>query len=183
MAVGTGTSLALSSLLSLLLFAGMQMYSRQLASTEWLTIQGGLLGSGLFVFSLTAFNNLENLVFGKGFQAKIFPEKSQDREMIFGTELVASTCPPHRVLAIVQGICSRPAHVVPHSPTQVPPALLCLLLALLASGLIHRVCVTTCFIFSMVGLYYINKISSTLYQAAAPVLTPARVTGKGKKRN
>ncbi|XP_041253198.1 keratinocyte-associated protein 2 [Onychostruthus taczanowskii] len=54
MAVGTGTSLALSSLLSLLLFAGMQMYSRQLASTEWLTIQGGLLGSALFVCSLTA---------------------------------------------------------------------------------------------------------------------------------
>lgn len=52
-AVNTGTSLVLSSLLSVLVFAGMQMFSKQLASTEWLTILGGFLGSVLFICSLT----------------------------------------------------------------------------------------------------------------------------------
>lgn len=52
-AVNTSTSLVLSSLLSVLVFAGMQMFSKQLGSTEWLTILGGFLGSVLFICSLT----------------------------------------------------------------------------------------------------------------------------------
>uniref|UniRef100_A0A670JJ57 Dolichyl-diphosphooligosaccharide--protein glycosyltransferase subunit KCP2 n=1 Tax=Podarcis muralis TaxID=64176 RepID=A0A670JJ57_PODMU len=200
MAVGTGTSLVLSSLLCLLLFTGMQMYSRQLASSEWLTIQGGLLGSALFIFSLTAFNNLENLIFGKGFQAKIFPESKLNgfRVIIFFSERWGAEKSAGLYVAaggwliwggFFWGGCLQNNNFssffspLPKRTSFSSAVITCLLLALFASGLIHRVCVTTCFIFSMIALYYINKISSTLYQSTTPVPVVAKTVSKGRKRN
>ena len=55
-----------------------------------------------------------------------------------------------------------------------PEVLVCFLLAMFACGMVHRVCVTTCFMFSCVALYYVNNMSTSKY-AVAPA--PA----KGKK--
>ena len=52
-AVSSVMSLALSGTLSVVLFAGMQMFRQQLSSVEYLTVFGGLLGSFLFVLLLT----------------------------------------------------------------------------------------------------------------------------------
>lgn len=60
-----------------------------------------------------------------------------------------------------------------------PEVIACLLLALFASGMVHRVCVTTCFIFSCIALYYVNSLSTAKYTIAAPAATQA----KGKKNN
>jgi len=61
-----------------------------------------------------------------------------------------------------------------------PEVVLCLFAAMFASGLVHRVCVTTCFLFSMMDLYYINKLSQTTY---APVAIAAAAAKTAKKKN
>ncbi|CAF1177642.1 unnamed protein product [Adineta ricciae] len=51
-----------------------------------------------------------------------------------------------------------------------PEVISCLFISMICSGFVHRVCVTTCVIFSMIALYYINRISSNTYGSAT---TPA----------
>ncbi|XP_072031541.1 dolichyl-diphosphooligosaccharide--protein glycosyltransferase subunit KCP2-like [Amphiura filiformis] len=130
MAVSSTISLLLSATLAVVTFAGMQMFHTQLASTEWMTILGGFIGSLLFIFILTAMGNFLAVIFGKSYQMKILPEVG-----------------------------------------------LCLGAALFASGLVHRVCITTCFLFSLVAMYYINKISGAKYAPPPQVMS----TGKRKK--
>ncbi|XP_064609844.1 keratinocyte-associated protein 2-like [Liolophura sinensis] len=131
MALPSGISALISSTLTILLFAAMQMFRHQLASTEYLTVAGGFIGSLLFILMLTAVGNFESSAFGKGFQTKLFPE-----------------------------------------------VILCLVAAMFASGLVHRVCATTCMIFSLVALYYMNRIALTKYAPVVATATPAK-----KKRN
>ncbi|KAK2585562.1 hypothetical protein KPH14_010200 [Odynerus spinipes] len=124
MSVTSGISFVLSSILTVLLFSGMQMYRSWLTSSQLHTILAGYIGSLLFVFVLTALGNLEATVFGKSFQQKLFPE------VVFS-----------------------------------------LIISLIASGLVHRVATTTCFLFSMVALYYINRISQETYAVSVPTMS------------
>jgi len=66
-----GNSFIVSSIMSLLIFSGMQVYRSLLASTQMLTIFAGFTGSLLFVFLLTAVANLEKAMFGINFQTKL----------------------------------------------------------------------------------------------------------------
>ena len=65
------SSFPVASILALLTFSGMQWAKPLLASSQSMTLLGGFLGSILFVFLLTAIGNLEQVMFGKGFQTKL----------------------------------------------------------------------------------------------------------------
>uniref|UniRef100_T1IPA8 Uncharacterized protein n=1 Tax=Strigamia maritima TaxID=126957 RepID=T1IPA8_STRMM len=50
-----------------------------------------------------------------------------------------------------------------------PEVIFCLILALTASGMVHSVCITTCLIFSLISLYYVNRISQSKYVMSSAV--------------
>ncbi|CAF1021487.1 unnamed protein product [Adineta steineri] len=44
-----------------------------------------------------------------------------------------------------------------------PEVVISLFVSVICCAFVHRVCVTTCIIFSLIALYYINRISTTTY--------------------
>ncbi|CAL8088386.1 unnamed protein product [Orchesella dallaii] len=65
-----------------------------------------------------------------------------------------------------------------------PEIVSCLVLALIASGRVHGVCITTCFLFSLTTLYYVNRISHKTYGhhgASAAAVNPSAQSSHKKK--
>ncbi|KAJ0182611.1 hypothetical protein K1T71_001980 [Dendrolimus kikuchii] len=131
MAMNSATSFVLSSILTILLFSGMQMYKPVLVKSPITIIFGGYLGSVMFMFFVTAVGNLEATLFGKNFQLKL------------------------------------------------PEIVISMAISLIAAGMVHRICFTTCLIFSIITIYYMNKLSQKTYAAAAPV--PAQLKSRRHK--
>ncbi len=106
-----------------------------------------------FLRSFKAIGNFEKLLFGAGFQVKLVPEsKSIIYNETLGTDL-------RLILFFFFKV------------------LFALVVSMAVSGSVHRVCVTTCLLFSLLALYYMNKISQTLYG----VTVTAAVQQKKKK--
>ncbi|EEB10394.1 Keratinocytes-associated protein, putative [Pediculus humanus corporis] len=58
-----------------------------------------------------------------------------------------------------------------------PEVSFCLAVSLFAASMIHRVCITTCVLFSIPALYYMNKLSQKVHT------TPVVATTHGKRKN
>ncbi|CAH0766873.1 unnamed protein product [Diatraea saccharalis] len=126
MAVNSATSFILSSILTLLIFSGMQMYKPLLVKSPITIIFGGYLGSLMFMFFITAVGNLEATLFGKNFQLKL------------------------------------------------PEIVLSMAVSLVAAGMVHRICFTTCLIFSVITIYYMNRLSQKTYVSVVPTVAPIK---------
>ncbi|KAM3967635.1 protein KRTCAP2 homolog [Aphomia sociella] len=57
---------------------------------------------------------------------------------------------------------------------KLPEIILSMAVSLVASGMVHRICFTTCLIFSIITIYYMNKLSQKTYAANAPAPAPVK---------
>ncbi len=128
------SSFPVASFLAILTLSGMQMAKPLLVSSQLMTILGGFCGSILFVFLLTAVGNLEQIIFGKGFQTKL------------------------------------------------PETVICLVAAMSASASVHRVCATTCLLFSVLMIYSMYKISQQAYGHSENESGVSKSNEKNKKK-
>ncbi|KAL1492723.1 hypothetical protein ABEB36_010937 [Hypothenemus hampei] len=132
MGITTKTSLLLAIIGSILIISSLQTWKSWLSSSNPNTFLGGLLGSFLFTFALTAIGNFETLYFGKSFNLGLFPE-----------------------------------------------VLLALFLAVAGAGSVHRVSGSSCFLLSLIALYYVNRHSHKVH---GQIVAQPVIIGK-KKRN
>lgn len=104
MGLSGGSSSGLAALCCTMVFASLQMYKTQLASTRVMTLIAGYAASWLFVFMLIAINSLEQVVFGSGFQAQLMPEVVLCLVVACGAAAMV-----HRVSCTVCLLCSLAA--------------------------------------------------------------------------
>ncbi|XP_017023451.1 protein KRTCAP2 homolog [Drosophila kikkawai] len=130
----TLVSSIISGLLSLVIFATLRFCADWFSDSQLKVLLGGYLFSWLFILSLTCVSNVEMLVFGQDFQAKLVPE-----------------------------------------------ILFCLSLTVAAAGIVHRVCATTSILFSLVGLYFLNRISNSYYSSSVATVDAPALRKGGKK--
>ncbi|KAL1462715.1 hypothetical protein WDU94_014528 [Cyamophila willieti] len=62
-----------------------------------------------------------------------------------------------------------------------PEVIFCLMGAVMASGMVHRVCATSCIMFSIIDLYYMQRISQSVH--VQPIIQASQPTGGKKKKN
>ncbi|CAF0845950.1 unnamed protein product [Didymodactylos carnosus] len=62
-----------------------------------------------------------------------------------------------------------------------PEVIACLFISMMSCAFVHRVCVTTCLIFSLIALYYINKISQNIY-GGSTISTSSSASASKKRK-
>ncbi|XP_067622867.1 protein KRTCAP2 homolog [Eurosta solidaginis] len=65
----------------------------------------------------------------------------------------------------------------------IPEIITCLTLATVVSGVVHRVCATTCIIFCIGALYFVNRISNKYHNKGAIAVEQVPVRRGGSKKN